>query len=263
MSIGKITLLALVAGGLGYYQYHRDIETVRGEQLEAQKSLAEIQGALKSKQAEVTGAKKAIADQADKLKQAKTELEQGIASLEKEKGQLDQEYAAAIQQVRSATVGMRWPMLSLTDGRTLVEPVVRAVGDSTVEVAYNGGSEQLTADKLPVELQERLKFTPAAQVTDTAPGVSVVGLEISIRKLQKTRESLYKTKDVYMRQATDYRKKDAFNRQYGRPVLYSKVIPKVEASVFDLARQISQVNVEISNLEIKLATIKSGTGVSS
>lgn len=264
MNIGKVTLLALVASGLGAYQYHKDLRAVQGEKNSAEQTLKEANEALQLSKAKTAEISQQLAKLAGEEKGAKASLEGEIAALQKTKSDLAKEFTLAVQQVREATVGMRWPTLTLADGRTLLAPVVRNVSESSVELAHNAGSEQVPGNNLPQELQERLRLDPTAQAaavagTASAPGgPTVAGLQTSIRQLEQTRDKLYQSKGEYTRQAIDYRNKDAHNRMAGKPLLYTRIIPKVEASVIDVSKRISEVNVEISNLEIQLATIKAG-----
>jgi hypothetical protein len=264
MNIGKVALLALVAAGLGAYQYQKDLRAAQGEKSAAEQTLKEANEALQLSKAKTAEISQQLVELAKEEKGARAALEGEVAALQKSRSDLAQEFALAVQKVREATVGMRWPTLALADGRTLLEPVVRNVSESSVELAHSAGSEQVPGNKLPQELQERLRLGPAAQAPSvagdgTAPGgLTVVGLQSSIRQLEQTREKLYRSKGEYTRQAIDYRNKDAHNRMAGKPLLYTRIIPKVEASVVDVSKRISEVNVEISNLEMQLATIKAG-----
>lgn len=277
MSIGKVTVLALLAAGLGVFQYQRDIQAARGAHSAAQSALTEAREVLQSRNARIAEISKAMADESAKLKEAKDSLQLEVAALQKDKAALLQEFTLAVQEVRSATVGMRWPSMNLADGRMLQQAVIRRVGDSAVEISHISGVEQLSAGKLPPELQDRLHYTPApsemavagqpqtgaqaqAGTQGAAPSsANVAGIESSIRQLEQTRAKLSHTRSSYLSQANDYRNKDAMAMLAGKRPLYSQIIPKVEASVLDLARKISEVNIQISNLEIELATIRSGT----
>lgn len=251
-----LLVLGLLAGG-GFVYEHNVVTKLRKEFSDDSDTLKGFQRQLSDRVRELDSVKERTSAAFEKvrtnesLSKKKADLTQALSDLGAQQRKAVADFAAVIQRVRAAGVGMEIPELKLASGAVLKNAKIEKVAESEMLVSHAGGVSRLSTKDIPSDLLVRFRFgdpvmtgeTPVAptsgqraatpsKTSDAAPisppapvapaaakPVNVAALEnqmfdfrTKVGTLQAQIAAAEKQRDEYKREAASYLSKHAMNR---------------------------------------------------
>jgi seryl-tRNA synthetase len=292
--MGKLAifLFLVIASAAGGGAYYFKVEEQRTDLHEKTQSLSDIKEEHDRRASQLIPKKQenqdlqAKIDQLNDLTAESESLTSQAQALEKSLADLKREFIQTVIQVREASIGMTWPDIKVSDGHVLTSVRIQKITETDVTLSNSLGTFRLAAANLPADMRDRFRIdaspmtdsaallasgltvasqpegaTPSAEAPLSAAMLAKVSeSEATLRKHLANQTELQRTRQAYLSQAQDYRKKDETARFLGKPMKYQSVIPKIIQAINQLDTQLAEISTKIVTLQMQVDNIKEGTG---
>jgi chromosome segregation ATPase len=275
--------------------YHLDVKAQREELAAITQRVEEVNREVKRRAIQLIPRKQENLDLQSKIDQIaaigadKETLSAQIPVLELRLAEVTRDFVDAVTQVRAATLGMAWPSVQLRNGQVLSGVTIQKITDSDLTLNHDQGTVRIAARDLPADLRDRLRIEespmtrwaaivesgaelPAAASASGSPETSAGGgvsltpaqlarishTEANVSRYETRKTELHQTKQAYLVQVADYRRKDEIAYYTKKPQKYKEVIPQIVQAINRLDEQIAELATKIATLQIEVANIKEG-----
>lgn len=154
--------LTVVGSAYSSIQYYRNLTAAKEgvatliQQLEQQQAYNQERKAEWENITSLSEKREQLAKQSELLKKKKDDLEQQFRRKEGEFKYLAKSIGAAVETVRTASIGEVFPEIRLTDGRVLKNARIRKINDIQVSFIHTDGTGTLAQELLPAALLRKL-----------------------------------------------------------------------------------------------------------
>lgn len=289
----RLVALGAAGGAIALAYNHFDVQAKKAELLAEKPLLEELRRKLENVEADLDTAKQEMALLEEEIarRQSAHSHKIDIPALEAERDGVWAEFASHVQKVRNSLVGKPLPDNALEKGQVPQGTLVQKVLGTELTVSHPQGIARIPLSSLNADLRLRLRVgmsppdprsppesaTPTPVVaaasssampqaapppaepqltTDQKERIAKIQAEINIYAVQVV--DLDRTKNAYLRQANDYRIKDAKSIYMGQRPRYANIIPRIDAASRELMGRIGEIRVKIADLQIQIEGIKAG-----
>jgi chromosome segregation ATPase len=169
-----ILLLLLAVGGMFAYRHLAQVDEGNAKVLNARESLASVRVSLKARKeslGKVDAAAGRLGDAKARLAKSANDMEEAEKKqrqVESDLRYLTNSMPEAVEKVRAAGLGTRYPEVVLNDSKKLTDAQIKKFDESGISFLHSGGFQVVPVENLPPALVEQFDLGPNSLVRQIA-----------------------------------------------------------------------------------------------